>query len=355
MRDPLATARPVLDPGRLSELLGRPARATRLRLKPGFSTLAAVAYADGDAGWIRVATERHRAKIVKAVERARRFCATVEVGEAEGLLVAHGGLASEPGLAKAVASVPQDCSLDDVLRHNPGRRLVARTEVGGNATVLRLHAAKGEASQLADRAALVASRGVRTPTAARRSRYVSLWPWVGETDLLRLESDREHPATLAGAQLARLHSLDLPGPTLDLAGELTALARDLAVLDPELGARAATAVEALDLRAGDDVTIHGDWSADQVAVGDDVWLLDLDRLGRGPAGFDLGSFHAVELLAGREPVTEAMLAGHGGSSDWQRWVAPALALRLMEPLRAARPDWREAIAARLTMVEDWSR
>ena len=100
--------------------------------------------------------------------------------------------------------------------------------------------------------------------------------------------------------------------------------------------------------------LHGDFSADQVIVdpAGRIAITDWDRAGRADPAVDLGSLRA----AGLDPTAYAeVLSGYTtvrplpAGVDWH--LARARLLRLVEPLRRARPDWRQQISTRLGELE----
>ncbi|MCK0113552.1 phosphotransferase [Ornithinimicrobium sp. F0845] len=404
-----ASADLLIDRQRLSEVLGREVRATRLRFKPGLSTSAVLLDASGGSdapGWIQVSHPGHTDKIRKAVELAGERGQHVHLLQTDGLTVAHGTVDTDPRLQKGLDGLRSvHPSVTDavaagrlsVLRYNPQRRLVLHRDLpSGESLVLRVTAEK----QIGVRAALrdLASAGVPVvePVEApghRLGRRVTVWPWFGRGDLATLP-DGGGPAYAAGSALARLHrSAIRTGPVPDPVGALVRQAEDLAGLDGAAATRmqAQTSALAARIASGRWATgpIHGDFSADQVLVGrageDTVRLTDFDRAGRGPLMADLGSFAAAELLAGGGewaglqalPLTRELLAGYRETQDPDAadpgtdaadpgadagatgatddglftWVARSLLSRALEPFRAAEPDWVDGIHRRMDQVQ----
>lgn len=353
---PDATAFLFFDPDRLSEVIGQPVVAGRLRHKPGLSTVAALRGPTGIVGWAQVASREHEAKVAKALRRAGE-AGRVRTVEVDGLTCVFGPVESDPALVKGFREVPL-AEGDEIVRYNPQRRAVVRTSHDGAPASRRYHGAPGEARATARRTRALQASGIPTISPVARTRYTTTWPWVGETDLAALHGPpRRLAARRAGASLARLHAV---APTvtrrIDPRVALLTGADDLARLDAALGGWARGIVERLPFTERDLVAAHGDFSADQVAVGTDaVWLLDLDRHGLAPRGMDLGSFHAVELLAGVEPVTEDLLRGYAGIGldEVRPWVVTGLLSRMAEPFREADPEWRGRIEQRLRQMEEW--
>ena len=100
-----ASADLLIDQDRLSEILGRQVRATRLRFKPGLSTTAVLLDASngqGAPGWIQASHPAHLDKLRKAVELAQQRGQRVHLLEAGGLLIAHGTIDTDPRLQKGM-------------------------------------------------------------------------------------------------------------------------------------------------------------------------------------------------------------------------------------------------------------
>lgn len=418
--DGRVTADLLIDPTRLSELLGRPARATRLRHKPGLSTTAALVDPTGDhaPGWVQVTHAEHQDKLDNALRRARErgqqvHLRTVPESLAPGRLqVAWGGFDTDPRLQSGLDTVRvahpdlpeavQDGRLT-VLRYNPHRRLVLHRPINGcQPLVLRVTAHRQRYVQR--NLARLAAAGVPlvAPLATHgleRTRRVSVWPWFGEGDLQHRSTNDAPPAEIAalaheaGEALARVHrTADLiVEDSTQPRKELQRLRRDLTHCDPAAGER----MDALNLRVLSLIderpwargTLHGDFSADQVLVatpgtdGDQIALIDFDRISTGPLARDLGSFAAHELLShpvtgegsevpGELPMTTALLQGYAASGrafsgrrsdttpdgsvepELRTWTAHALLLRVLEPFRAAEPEWVGHIHQRLDQIEE---
>ena len=385
------TADLLLNGDELSALVGRPLRATRLRHKPGLSTVAALVDRDQPVGWVHAVTEAHLVKLDKTIRRAREQGRTVMVRRARrGITLAWGSLDTDPRLHKALlelgalwAGAPRQAGQAHppsvgralatghlrLLRYNPHRRLVLHRPGPDGGTVLRVTAdLQVHATELP---AVLSRAGVPvleplSPDGSGVDGRVSVWPWFGVSTLAYAPLAAT-PAV--GEALARLHRIPaLPGVTAGPvpAGPPVTVTADLTRLDPGLGAVARRVAGRLAARLsgdhGPEVAVHGDFSADQVLVATDgtVRIIDLDRAGTGPAMLDVGSFAAVELLADPaldDPLasarTRALLDGYTAPLDPARlraWTARALMTRLDEPFRDGHPDWAERIASRLDQV-----
>lgn len=379
-----ASADLLIDRQRLSEVVGREVRATRLRFKPGLSTTAVLLDATDGPEWIQASHRAHADKLGKAVELAAQRGRDVHVHEVDGLTVAHGPVDTDARLQKAldqlrpvhpsVAAAVAGGQLT-VLRYNPQRRLVLRDDrPDGDPVVLRVTGHKQVGVRRALRRVAAAGVPVVEPLESHgylAGRRVTVWPWFGRGDLASDPGGAERAALAAGTALARLHRSGLAlGPVPDPIVALARQAVDLEDLDPAAAdrMRAQAAAVGRRVRAHPWATgpIHGDFSADQVLVGrpgeESVRLTDFDRAGTGALVADLGSFAAAELLSrgqdwsgvGALPHTRALLEGYGWSGpedELRTWVARALLTRVIEPFRSADPQWVRALHDRLDQVE----
>lgn len=351
----------LIDSARLSELLDRPVRATRLRHKAGLSTTAGlVDTTDARAlEWIQVTHPEHQDKLDNALRRAgergqqvhrRGVPESVAPG---GLQVAWGGFDTDPRLQRGLDTVRaahpdlphavRDGRLT-VLRYNPQRRLVLhRPMTGCQSLVLRVTAHRQRFVQRNLAGLTAAGVPLVAPLTnhdLQRTRRVSVWPWFGVGDLQQQSTsgaarvDIHALAREAGEALSRVHRADLPlDDSTDPAEELRRLRRDLTHCDPAAGERMGAlnlqVLRRIDERPWARGTLHGDFSADQVLVaapvadGDRIVLTDFDRISTGPLARDMGSFAAHELLSipavseGRSlaelPLTAAMLEGYANT------------------------------------------
>lgn len=363
----------VLDPDRLRSVLDRgDITVTRVRHKPGQYAVAALADDEGPAGWARVTADLDRGK--RDVERGGRVGREVTLRSAGGgLFVSSGDLWSDPKLAGILARHADVVDASVVVRHNPLRRLVLRR----GAAQIRVTAEPQPEVEAWAPALLDETAALTAMLRGRSGPHLTRWEWVpGHSLEHRLGADPQSGHASGehlGRLLARVHSTphtsgpSVPDlPTLDRAG-LRRAAGDLGVLDPHLGARMESLVRTLpEARRAPRVLLHGDYSADQViltATGPRV--IDLDRAGIGPAVRDIASALAVESLrsgAPGGPVGEGLRRGYedaGGrwpaTEDLAGATAAALLSRAQEPLRQARPDWRDATSGILAMTADLLR
>lgn len=359
----------LLDPSSISELTGREVVASRLRIKPGVSVLAALADArTGEPeGWARVLWPAGRSKTEKARERAVRRGQRYRLRGLEGGLVLDcGEVWADPVLAGALWSAARDGVLgaeDPVLRYNPARRLVVRRG-GASVRVADVAAPALDGSLLA--------AGVPVPGRIDDGSRpgVRIQRFVGDTDL---EQTPDRSGThAAGSALALLHAAvgAVPAEVAgllgarrpDLATQGRAHARILASLDVRLAARVVSltgrvVVAWARVRRGA-ALLHGDFSPDQVLLErrtGRVWLTDLDRATLGAPAADLGSYLASAAPELAEALLEGYRSGGGsapGEAELRAGRARAVLLGAVDPLRRADPLWRAGVAGRLDVLED---
>ncbi|QWW19005.1 aminoglycoside phosphotransferase family protein [Schaalia sp. 19OD2882] len=361
----------VCDPEALGDLLARPVVATRLRIKPQVSVSAALA----DActlepwGWVQVlwprawSKGRRRGAEAAALGLRRR---TVNLG---GLHLHAGGVASDPALQGVVAARGLTAAVGAtdhmrILRHNPLRRLV----LADSERVIRLTSL----SQYPP-AALETLVAQHCPVPPRLDRgddpHMSVRARVGHTDLA---GSRDFEAVRrAGTLLARLHRTplcevgaaqvrELRGRAPDVVARAHVHANLLDHLAPDLAARVRALAPCLRPCQGQAVLSHGDASPDQVLVergSQATWLTDFDRICVAPPAVDLGSWVADAGPWSLTPLLEGYAAGGvvvPEQEEMRRGVRSSFVMRLMEPLRSARPDWRPALEQRIAHLEEVS-
>lgn len=348
----------VLDPERRAEVLAPivgdpPMEVARLRLKPGTSVALALRPATGARrdlntgrphGWWRVlafAPEPFAPKADKeriAAERThlpilvdRELRLVVSPAETDRALRGLAWLRPDSGCLVSVEGRPRTVH---TLSYNPDRRWVgmARDPLGRERSVLRMYAddgtlhvepwAHGRAWSAGDSPDLLPALGAALAAGLHR----------------RFGADRG--AAVRGFDLAQLDQA----------------ARFLAGLDQEWGERADAVARSIAPRLGglDLAPAHGDLSPDQVVVDDDgeVHLLDWDRAGIWPAGWDAATWGAGSTLflpgGPRGPITAA-LPGHTTPDATVR--AAAALLYTPDPFRRQFPDWAADIERLLTHAE----
>lgn len=380
----------VLDADRLSELLQRPVRAARLRIKPEVSVLVSLTDRSTGltVGWARLLWPVSHSKAAQA----ERLAASLGLAQSpvtrslgEGLLLQCGAVLTDPKLAEPLAQATELGVLGtwearDVLRYNPSRRLVLRD----GATVLRLRTDGGGPADEVHRALsgrLPVPGLLDSQAVAQCEGRLSVQQWCGDTNLADFHADDAGGAASAqglkeatrrvGALLAALHSCAGQLPA-DLVGRLPhqpagsrelaeVHARQLDVLAPELARRVRAVGDMLPSHlSGTPVLTHGDASPDQVlyeySTGR-IWLTDFDRVRLAPAATDLGSYLAEAPSCQRHALLEGYAAHRPVPGDEELGWAIALSrlARLADPLRRAHPSWRERISENLAAIERIAR
>lgn len=364
----------------LSQAVGRPVTATHLRLKPGQSVTvawqSAGAGSDGagpaEHGWAQVTADSD--KIRKTLSRAEKaHCPDqVTVHELPGSVLLIGSVWTDPKLAvelhRAHRRQAQARGTDEpwqVLRYNPGRRLVARS----GPDVLRVHTAP-----LDGPTGMVQTvrrwRSWDLPVLPLRSLgghgTAAASPFWGSGDALELP--HQDTARAAGELIGRLHSRrasrsPLPAAPLRVRSAAESLAESAPWL-AEAARALATRLEPLllqDLSDSPAVELHGDLSPDQLLVAEpgstDVKLIDVDRAGTGPAARDVGSWLATCRRHRLPELNQGFLAGYSAhapspSAALAAWESYAHLLAALDPLRHREPDWPAQVTERLLWAQD---
>ena len=135
----------VLDHTRLSAMCGMPVRASRLRIKPDTSIVMALVSVDAGTpvGWARLLWPDSRGKADKAEHWAGRHALRLSSTETDnGLIFQHGELLTDAKLGAYLvgdsAAITKAQHDDAILRYNPARRLVYRSDE--DTTVTRIAA-----------------------------------------------------------------------------------------------------------------------------------------------------------------------------------------------------------------------
>ena len=400
MNLPIATATTadavsaVLDADRLSELLGQPVRADRLRIKPGVSVLMSLTERSTGltSGWARLLWPVSHSKAAQAERLATSLGldqAPITRAAGGDLLLQSGPVHTDPKLAGPMADAARQGVLrsweaGDVLRYNPSRRLVLRD----GSTVLRMRAQAGSPADDVHRALsefLPVPRLLDSAAVARCEGHVSLQQWCGDTNVAELseESAAEHAISevatesaadatrRVGALLAELHSCAkalkpdlvnrLPHQHPDPRDLAEVHARQFDVLDPELARRVRAVGDILPSQlSGEPALTHGDASPDQVLYersSGRIWLTDFDRVRLAPAVTDLGSYLAVAPASQGRALLEGYAEHRPAPGAEQLGVAVAHSrlARLADPLRRADPSWHERIGVELAAIESIAR
>ncbi|MDQ0819333.1 aminoglycoside phosphotransferase (APT) family kinase protein [Arthrobacter sp. V4I6] len=390
----------VLDDELLSELLGESVRITRTRYKPGTSVLVAFRRGTGDGaetfGWASTTTAEHVGKLQRRAASSQGHGVGIRLIQPDqldpGAVVAVGRIEEDwplranlrwlrdHGLGRlgalgAPGAAPEHflASPASVLRYNPERRLVVRVPSGTRSVVVRTAAQPDEEAAGLRLRQRLASHGVpvlpELADAECARHGISASPGWGDGDLSGWNNDAA--AFRAGEALAMLHRIQ-PGPDADPAEEVGSLVRQLAAtrsmiaqLLPGLEAPLSALANRLlaktcttGPRGLQSVLVHGDFSADQILVdGAAVRIIDFDRVRTADPAMDLGSFAAVQEIAG--PAETGALAGAqaGGRKTAQlidgyrqaggrvsqtgvdTWAAFRLFLNSVDPFRNRASDW----------------
>lgn len=349
-----------------------------LRYKPGTSLVAALDLASGPA-FAYAVSPAARPKLAKTIAQAPPGSVLVD-DTADDLLVARPAADRDlPALAdleRALGSIGVDresIGCRSQLAYKPQRRWVGRLGPAGRHLVARAYRPADLAALLPGwRLACLAGGDVRVPAlvAVGGRRGLAVTSWLGGTPLDRLVAEGRVPAgvlSAVGRGLAGLHAAgNRSGGTLvgwaPVSGDerierADAVAAQLSQVWPAQGDRVRAVVDWLvaTVPAVDRVhPVHGDFSTDQVIVdpAGRIGLTDWDRAGWDDPAVDLGSLRAAGLPAAdfAEVLTGyASVRDLPTSIDWQ--LAWARLLRLSEPLRQGRADWRHQVGVRLAELE----
>jgi hypothetical protein len=225
-----------------------------------------------------------------------------------------------------------------------------------------------------------AERGLRTASrlvGVRTAPFEAVLPSIKATVQRRVGgyAPRLRPADgePVGVFLAQLHRADLPAPdavevsdTDDLLAKAATRAQFVAELMPALAAELSSLLgdlEARRPRALPLVTSHGNFHAGQLLEAPDgLVMIDVDRLCRTHAGYDIASY-ATHLAFGRSGPPEEMeivatamaslLTGYGSRPEALGWfLANCLLRRAPVPFRYLDERWPDATAALVRSARD---
>lgn len=311
--------------------------AVRLRWKPGTSLRvgAVVPTAAGPAAVLLVAAaDGAHGKLDKVAARAALLG-----------LPAHrrDGVIAVP--AAADLQLRELVPAGTPLSYNPARRWVGRTADG----VTKVHATALPAAVVELLVELPAALAAHlTPARVDRGGRRVRLDWVPG------RSPESGDLDAVAAALEILHGSPVPHrlPVVDAHTAVraaNAAARSLVAARPAEHGRIVRLLTTLGEHAHrwpePSALVHGDFSPDQVVIRDGhAFLLDLDRAGHGPPGWDWAQWTVAQLAHG--PVTLPPPAP----------VDPLLALtaalvRAPEPFRRLRPDWPDRVDAVLSHAE----
>lgn len=352
----------LLDRDRLSALLERPVVLTALRIKPGESLLVAWKHEAGLSGhgWAMLVTSDD--KLNGIVRRAAKSGGGVVLRPHHGAHLLVGGVDTDPRLARALARalrrLDQPFALE-VLRYNPGRRLVVRArgeQFPGAGVVLRVATKSLDGLREAERRwAQLGAPVVQHARWGRRDTAVVAPFWgIGNLSDIRDEA----AARLCGRTIAQVHEAsmtgvaevhDVPRPPKDLEVVRTLLPGHADLIDAIAGR-----LDAAPAQPSSPVALHGDLSPDQILTdGHSVRIADLDRAHVGPAGLDLGSWSADCRVSGARILEEAFLDGYASVRlvpELAAWRARALLVSALKPLRQGSPRWQAEMEDRVRLA-----
>ena len=256
------------------------------------------------------------------------------------------------------------------LRYRPERRYVAELRVaGGPRAILKSYAGKAYTRGRRNAQAFRSRAGLRIARllGCSDSRRLLAFEWLSGRLLRNLCCAPEidvSAITAVGAALAELHAQEAE------ASGLVSMAVEIGFICPRLARRATVLARGLAAElTGAEATyrpVHGDFSANQVLVGEQhVAIVDLDSACYGDPADDLGNFiaqaerHALrgELPPGRvESIRAALLAGYAlGNPLLPRRIDLYTAVKLLRatrfPFRAREEDWPQHTESLLERAE----
>ncbi|WP_101586990.1 phosphotransferase [Brevibacterium jeotgali] len=393
----------------LAQILGTDVRLEHLRYKPGYSLVArTVPDAQEPPRWLVLFGPESRDKISnlrRAAKRSGIRLVDAPVPRHPDCTLLSGPIGADLRLRRRLRAVRRLVHRDGsprgrVLAYNPWKRLVQIAEsprvdgavVADGEVVVKVSAAEDDAADDAVVRVLrnLAAQGVPVlePCAAPAP-GVQIFPVMPGGDLARAlgataaearasasagasgaaSADGDRLLTETAEALAALHTadrrrvdraLESTGPLCEIdPAARVAGARDAIIAFAPALVAAFDAVAHSVLRSFEDappVVLHGDFSTDQVLLGDRVLLNDFDRVSAGAPGFDLGSFAAVELLADRAATIDPFLdayASAGGRTpiDVPVWTALHVLLRCSEPVRDLVPDPVDEVERRIWLAD----
>jgi Ser/Thr protein kinase RdoA (MazF antagonist) len=162
---------------------------------------------------------------------------------------------------------------------------------------------------------------------------------------------------------ARYHAGPVARDELERAARSAELATTIV---PEVGGRVGRLLDRLEVTAPHDLTFgaaHGDFHAGQLLVrGDEVAIVDFDRMCSAPAALDLASY-AARVVSGRADDAERALAtldalvdGFDRRPVGLRWhLSAAILRRSTAPFVTQEAEWAEAVTARVIAADEIMR
>lgn len=266
-----------------------------------------------------------------------------------------------PGLRELLVTTTEQV---EPLRYKPERRWVGVLGRDGRRDrLVKIHRPDGAAADVGAQHALVAA-GLPVPALVETCEPLGLlaYQWI---DGVALDTEAPTPTQLAetGALLARLHGtpLDVRPPLPDRAAETAEAVDAIAAALPRCSTVAQSAGFSAygALRSTEPVTVHGDFSADQVVVRPaGLTLVDLDRVRVDDPAADLASWVAAEVVNGRAPADAdpgdvlgplldayQEVTGTDVHDRLDAHTAIALLRRAVDPFRTRAADWPDRMLA----------
>lgn len=342
----------LINPDYLSNVIGTEVRPTSVRIKPETSVVAGYVDEHNQHGWARVLWPGSAGKAHKTALSAGKIgLSTTELDIAGGMVLQHGLALADPKMLTYISEAAISPHAR-VLRYNPQRRLVVKS--GDRVTRITQRAAHFT-RQSYDTIAQHVPVPARLDSGSQSHR--SDLEFLGKGDLTDAQAQEDF-SFAAGVIAYQLHSVSTScapehNPA-DAHVQITSHAELLGIMAPEFLPRLKHIGQNLRPLQGPHVVLHGDLSPDQYLYADTLWLTDFDRLHRGPAVKDLGSYLATstptagaDFLRGYSSVAHTMPS----DEDIRNATAHSMVLRLMDPLRKARSTWHEDIESNLTQIE----
>ncbi|MCX2749713.1 phosphotransferase [Arthrobacter sp. MI7-26] len=392
----------LLDNQRLSELLGEPARITRVRYKPGTSVLAAFRLTRNghpDYGWAMTRTAAGNSKLRRRESYSSTHGGDIRLLQPDGgkpnALVAVGGFEDDWALTgnllwlrdhglERLGAFPRTAGrlvggAASIVRYKPERRLVLIDHSPAGSIVIKAAAESFNYARQQHFWQWLHRHGVPVlpllGDAGCADHGISASPFWGAGDLDAI--DAADGARHAGEALARLHNA--PGYAgshpadshPSLLGQLTATKSMITALLPILEEPAMKLAARLSYQLGAQTShrhhtlLHGDFSPDQVLVADqDVRIIDFDRAHSGVPEAETGSFASVEEINTRAPGSQTaggpktahliegylQAGGRFSRANINAWAAFRLFTGSVDPFRdrAADAAWQIDRALELT-------
>lgn len=358
----------LLDQRWLSDMVGFPAAASKIRIKPETSILASLTNTSNGQieHWVRLLwpQSHNKAQITEqwAAKRGHVVATTTIPGD---LVFQFGSIYADPKLNKYLEPEFLGFQLpgwSNILRYNPSRRIVAKN----NGKIIRVTVKPSSHGKVIDD---FLESVIPTP---RRfddgsNPHTSIVQRVGDADLSQISSLTA--TETAGRILGELHKSTNKVPdtlrpilherTINFHQSMEAHANIFACLDSEISQRIRRlAREIPELPRHDVVLSHGDASPDQYLISlhdGHVWLTDFDRICFDDPSRDLGSYLSVIEPSEKDAFLEGYATVLGSLPPSETLAISqiqAQMLRVAEPLRSGDLHWRRKTVNVLSSLEE---